>query len=54
MTQKDFRAKHMPDAPPYVGINIREGDAYCLTQGIVPDSIRQMAADGLRVFWPTE
>lgn len=53
MTQREFRAKHQPDAPPYIGVNIREGDAYCLTQGIVPDSIRQMCADGLRVFWPT-
>lgn len=51
MTQRDFRKKHMPDAPPFIGVNIREGDAYCLTQGIVPDSIRQMCADGLRVFW---
>lgn len=54
MTQREFRKKHMPDAPPYIGVNVCEGDAYCLTQGIVPDSIRQMCADGLRVFWHTE
>ena len=53
MTQREFRKKHAPEGPPMIGVNIREGDAYCLTQGIVPDSIRQMAADGLRVFWPT-
>lgn len=54
VTQREFRKKHAPEGPPFIGVNIREGDAYCLTQGIVPDSIRQMCADGLRVFWPTE
>lgn len=53
MTQAEFRKKHLPDAPPYIGVHIREGDAYCLTQGIVPDSIRQLCAEALRVFWPT-
>ena len=51
--QRQFRETH--DVPvPKVGVWLREGDARCLVQGLVPDSVRQMAADALNEFWPHE
>ena len=52
MTPKEFRAAHQPERPPYLGVNLREGDCRCLAQGVVTDSVRQMAQDALKEFWP--
>ena len=51
--QRTFREAH--DVPvPKIGVWLREGDARCLVEGLVPDSVRQMAADALTEFWPRE
>ena len=52
MTQKEFRAKHMPERPPFIGVALREGDCHALVAGLVPDSIRQMVAEGLARVLP--
>ena len=52
MTPKEFRQKHQPESPPFLGIALREGDCRCLVEGIVTDSVKQMAREALREFWP--
>ena len=52
MTQKEFREKHKPESPPHLGVMLREGDCRCLAEGVVTDSVRQMAREALQEFWP--
>jgi hypothetical protein len=50
--QRTFREAHKPDAPPFIGIWLRHGDAACLAAGLITDSLRQLAGDALAEFWP--
>lgn len=52
--QRKFREAHKPDAPPFVGIWLRHGDAACLAAGLITDSLKQLAVDALAEFWPEE
>lgn len=52
--QRKFREAHKPDAPPYIGIWLRHGDAACLAAGLITDSLKQLAVDALAEFWPPE
>ena len=53
MTQREFRAKHRPDATPWIGVQLRRGGfiiASCATWLIVsitnwPDIARALAAN---------
>lgn len=52
--QRKFREAHKPDAPPFIGIWLRHGDAACLAAGLITDSLKQLAVDALAEFWPPE
>ncbi len=51
-TQTDFRQKHKPARPPYLGVMLREEDCHALANGVVTATVQVMAFEALQTFWP--
>lgn len=50
--QREFREQQLAEGCDRLGVWLRKGDCLCLLDGVVTDSVREMARKALQEFWP--